>query len=185
MDFWEFVVRSEWPIVVGGAIWLLRRSLRDMFNRVNPTKVDAFGFTAEFERKLDKVEQLSPPPDHEDAAPTTAISGDSPQIPVLLPASPEAVILESWRQLEKATRQKLPQLKFKNFVLPLKESALKSNLYLTDDDIAVYQELRDLRNQVAYKDAPVSRADAIRYKEAAERFIQRLATLQAHMERAS
>jgi hypothetical protein len=97
MDFWEFLARSEWPIVIGGTIWLLRRSFQDMLSRVTPTKVDAFGFKAEFERTLDKVEQLTAPTDQKPA-----------QIEDLLLASPEAVILDSWRQLEAEVRAKGP-----------------------------------------------------------------------------
>jgi hypothetical protein len=166
MDFWEFVARSEWPIVVGGAIWLLRRPLQDMLSRVTPTKVDAFGLKAEFERTLDKVEQLTAPTDQRPA-----------QIDDVLPASPEAVILDSWRQLENAVREKLPS-KGRNILVPPKATELERQLNLSEDEIAAYQSLRKMRNQVAHENAPVSREDAIRFKEAAQRLLQRFVTAQ-------
>ena len=40
------------------ALWLVRRPLARMLDRVNPTKVDVWGFKAEFEKRLDKVDLL-------------------------------------------------------------------------------------------------------------------------------
>src|SRR3954471_13715273 len=95
MDVLEFVARSEWPIVVVVSVWLLRRSIRDMLNRISPTKIDAFGFKAEFERTLDKVDQLTPPADQKDLPILTL--NRSPKDAELIPASPEAIILDAWR----------------------------------------------------------------------------------------
>lgn len=40
---------------------MFRRPIREMINGLNVKKVDAWGFTAEFERGLDKVEVLTLP----------------------------------------------------------------------------------------------------------------------------
>jgi hypothetical protein len=60
VDFLEFVQRSEWPIIVGATLWIVRRPLVNLFERLNPTKVDAWGFSAEFEKTLNKIDALTP-----------------------------------------------------------------------------------------------------------------------------
>jgi len=178
MDVWEFVVRSEWPIVVGGTIWLLRQSFQDMLNRISPTKVDAFGFKAEFERTLEKVEQLTAPTD-EQKSPAMAFDSKPPDSSELIAVSPEAVVLESWRQLEKAVRQKIPDAKKGNITfLPLSLSTFKDQLKFSEDEIAAYKSLHRLRNEVAHSEITVTRAGALKFKEAADRLRNRLATNQ-------
>ena len=172
MDILEFLARSEWPIVVGVSVWLLRRSLRDMLNRINPTKLDAFGVKAGFESTLDKVEQLTPP-DEKDL-PILRLDNRPLKSADLISASPEAVILDSWRQLEKPVKQNRSPSNRKNLVLPLEAQELK-DLKFSDDEIAAYASLRKLRNQVAHSETPASREEAIRFKEATERLLQRLA----------
>ncbi|HEY1720915.1 MAG TPA: hypothetical protein VGG27_06695 [Magnetospirillaceae bacterium] len=70
MDPLDFIAKSEWPLVVLVTIFAVRRSLARMIDRVSPTKVDAWGFKAEFEKTLDKVELLtsSRPPNARSAA---------------------------------------------------------------------------------------------------------------------
>jgi hypothetical protein len=172
VDFWEFVARSEWPIVVGGTIWLLRRSFQEMLGRINPTKLDAFGFKAEFERTLDKVEQLTAPADQQ-KSPIMAFDSKPADTPELIQASPEAVILESWRQLENAARRKLPPPANK-IIFPVHPTRLADYLNFTEDEIAAFQSLRKLRNQIAHSDTPVSRDDAMRFKEVTERLLERV-----------
>ena len=61
MDILEFLARSEWPIVALVAVLVIRKPLGRMVDRVNPKKVDAWGFKAEFEKRLEKAELLVPP----------------------------------------------------------------------------------------------------------------------------
>jgi hypothetical protein len=52
VDILEFLAHSEWPIVVGGALLILRRPLSEMMGRMNLSKIDAWGLKAEFEKGL-------------------------------------------------------------------------------------------------------------------------------------
>ena len=58
MDFWEFLVRSEWPALAGVVIWLLHRPLKRMVEDVIPTRIDLWGAKAELEKRLSAVEAL-------------------------------------------------------------------------------------------------------------------------------
>ena len=91
MDVLEFLAASEWPLVAGLALWFLRRPLMRMADRVNPTKLDAWGLKAEFAEALDKVETLIPPTPR---ASSPALADQPPGGPMLtdpFPVSPSRV----------------------------------------------------------------------------------------------
>jgi hypothetical protein len=59
MDFFEFVQKSEWPVLVGGVIWYFREPIKQLLTELRLTKFAPWGLSAEFERRLDKVEDLT------------------------------------------------------------------------------------------------------------------------------
>lgn len=57
MDVWEFVQRSEWPVLIGGVLWYFRKPLTRVIDHLRPTKVSGFGLSAEFAIK--EAEELT------------------------------------------------------------------------------------------------------------------------------
>jgi hypothetical protein len=58
MTFWEFVVRSEWPIVVGGALFVFREPIKQLLESVTKLKVSGPGFHGELEAAVRKQARL-------------------------------------------------------------------------------------------------------------------------------
>ncbi|MDB5409590.1 MAG: hypothetical protein JWL84_4502, partial [Rhodospirillales bacterium] len=88
MDLLEFAARSEWPIVAGVAVFLVRQPLVKMIERLNPTNFDAWGLKIAFEQKLEKAELLAPVPEAEPTAPAP-VAPDSPDTVPLERAAPD------------------------------------------------------------------------------------------------
>jgi hypothetical protein len=188
VDILDFLARSEWPLVAGVALWLIRAPLIRMLDRVNPTKVDAWGFKAEFERTLTKVEALTPASEEEEKAALSALEGKGASEPLPPPpppreptalAPPEVTILESWRRIESLMRQmsdaQHPRISARFWNPPRKIDEAARELGLSDDEIAALMELRKLRNQVAHSiDAPVTPEDAARFQIVTERLLGRM-----------
>jgi hypothetical protein len=178
MDVWEFAAHSEWPIVVGGAVWFLRRSLREMMGRINPTKVDAWGFKAEFDKTLEKVEILT---SEKASNPTMAMDStletEKPK-PAALEA-PEIKILRAWNDLEVAMRKASPARRPGiKWITPKTIDEAAKDLKLGEDEIAAVNEMRELRNKVAHTGFTVlTRADAARYYDAANELIRRVSNV--------
>ncbi len=186
MDFLEFLSHLEWPLVASAALWLLRKPLQRMLGEVTPTKVDAWGFKAEFEKSLAKVELLAPavigklevtqeaqtlnatgqvalpPPSDEDKS-----SAEPPTL-----ASPDMIVLQAWRQLESRMR-KLSDAQ--GHSMPRRIEVAARELGLAADEVSALMELRKLRNNVAHSvDAPVTDAEATRFAAATENLLKRI-----------
>jgi len=192
VDVLEFLAHSEWPLIGGAALFVIRQPLVRMLDRVNPTKVDAWGLKAEFEKTLDKVELLAPPVTvtvshmaflEDSAAPVAVPSTPTeppPEAPFLVPASPETVILGAWGRLETLLREKmngkqhLPRLGLHwTPTYMLVDAAPQFGL--TPDETAALRELHKLRDQVAHSFSPsVTYADALRFRDAVDRLSARL-----------
>jgi hypothetical protein len=180
VDFWEFLAHSEWPIVVGGGIWLLRAPLAAMMSRINPTKVDAWGFKAEFEKSLDKVESLTTQNDSKDEFTPRLENVPEEEVRKIVLA-PQGTILDSWRILELTMRQmhdaKHPRVAGSSLWHPpssIEKAA--TELGLSPNEIESLLVLRKLRDDVAHSsDAPITWSDANRFKEAIDRLLSRMA----------
>ena len=197
MDYLQFVASFEWPIVVGGTLWITRKQLQDMLKRINLTEFEGLGIKATFEKVLDKVDILVPA-NSIDGAPIPSLIGkpaqpgeaefrtdevrsgepegrpNDNQIVWLNPndhaTSADSIILLSWRRLEAVMRRISG-----NQRLGFSITKTARDLKLTEDEVAALGELRKLRNQVAHNtDLPVSHAEAIRYAAAAERLLARI-----------
>jgi hypothetical protein len=189
VDILEFLAKSEWPLVVGGALWLLRRPISEMIDRLDPTKVDVLGFKAEFARRLEKVNLLTPPlvKPANLVQPKSFLAMDEqiskPQVTRIAPikqsvTSPDAIVLLAWRNLESTMRSlsdaKRPKIG-KLWTPPLRIEEAAKELGLSQDEVQALLELRQLRNKVAHSsDAPVSEDEAAQFREATERLLYRL-----------
>lgn len=194
MDTLDFLARSEWPAVTVVALWLIRAPLGRMLDRVSPTKLDAWGFKAEFEKALDKVDLLTAR-DHVErgAQPSTKEEAnvvDSQPNHVTPPpdleeylshqqtftATPVGIIHEAWDRLEnlvsKVVREEGVVGGFEWF-LPDVERALRRR-GLDGDEIAAIMELRRLKNRIYPSMGSLTIDDALRFKLAAERLMARL-----------
>ena len=59
MDFFEFVVGSEWPFVVGGTIVMFRHQIRRLLNHMHLKKLNVMGNEVELEPDLTNAERLA------------------------------------------------------------------------------------------------------------------------------
>jgi hypothetical protein len=186
VDILELIARSEWPVVVGGALLLFRRPIRDLIGRINLTKIDAWGLKAEFEKGLDKVDTLTPPKEEK---PTPKIAMDE-KLPSEEPKStlarlrakapsPEAIVLDAWSWLEADIRAMIDAIRPSQIgdlrIPPLKIDEAARELGLTEDEVQSLMTLRKLRNSVAHStETLVTWEDAMRFKEATERLLARM-----------
>jgi hypothetical protein len=186
VDIIELIVRSEWPVVVGGALLLFRRPVRELIARINLTKIDAWGLKAEFERELDKVDKLTPPKD--ESAKLQIPSGkeiDTSETRLRLRvsrpegASPEAAVLAAWSELEANMRAMIDAIHPRHIgtlstpSIKIDQAALE--LGLTDDEVASLLTLRRLRNGVAHSaETSITWDDAYRFMEATDRLLARM-----------
>jgi hypothetical protein len=183
-DIFDFIARSEWPIVVAGALLLFRRPLRELIGRVNLTKIDVWGFKAEFEKGLDKIEALTWT-ELTKAKPAIA-TDEKLQTDRLYPyssspagATPETLVLDSWRELEGTMRQMIdkmhPRLPGPLHTPPLRFESAAEELGLSADDVASLLLMRKLRNDLAHSaGAQITWDDALRFQKAARRMLRKL-----------
>jgi hypothetical protein len=181
VDLFELIARSEWPVVVGGALFLFRRPIRELFGRINLTKIDAWGLKAEFEKGLDKVEELTPDPKtivtdepfRLELKKWTEHKGDyiTALLPFLENMTPEAVVLDSWSRLEGEMRTMTDELHPRGGLPtpPLRIEGAAEELGLTKEEIESLMVLRRLRNKVAHSASrSLTWDDAERFKRASD-----------------
>lgn len=175
MDVLEFVARSEWPLATVLALFLLRKPLVEMLDRVSPTKIDAWGFKAEFERTLDKVDALTGP--LEEVAKTQRAAED---LDGAEKRSAEGLVLVSWQRLV-STLTELVKARDGEAAaqrVRTKPEEAARLLGLSDDEVQAIHDLRRLRNGVAHgRIEVVSESEAARFDDISWRLIGRLASI--------
>jgi hypothetical protein len=165
MDLWEFLARSEWPVVVAGTLFVFRVPIERKL--ASTVKASGLGVSFEFGEAIAKAEALVADPS------TSTPLGDK--------ATPEMIILDAWRQLvhqitciqggQSATAWLWDQSQF---------NEATGRLGLTDDETAALRELRAIRDRVAHTvGVPITPADAERFKQVTQRLTQRLAQIKA------
>ena len=170
----NLVQSLAWPVAVGFAVWLLRPELRDLLRLLK--RVKAGPVEAEFDREVKdlraETEAGSPAPE---ARP--AIRAQTDPLVELAAKHPRAAILEAWRLVEFAivrlanSRDLLPpgveRIPAHHVIRVITKEELLSN-----EDLALYYDLRNLRNQAAHAvDFEPSEAAAIDYVKLAQRFV--------------
>lgn len=178
MDALAFIAKLveslAWPVAAVFAVWSLRPELRDLLRLVK--KVKAGPIEAEFDREVKdlraETEAGAPAPE---ALP--AVRAQTDPLLELAAKLPRAAILEAWRLVEFATirlvnsRDLLPpgvdRIPSHHVIrLVTKEQLLSA------EDLALYYDLRNLRNQAAHAvDFEPSEAAAIDYVKLAQRFV--------------
>jgi len=166
MDFWEFLARSEWPLVVGGALLVFREAIRRKLD--STVKASGLGVSLEFSEAIAKAEAL--------------VADSSTSIPLGDKATPEMIILEAWRHLaHQISRAQGGQSATTWLWNPSRFRGAAGLLGLTDDEVAALIELREIRNRVAHTvGAPISPTEAERFKQVTQRLIQKLTRIKAH-----
>jgi hypothetical protein len=184
MDVLEFISKSEWPVVAGVALWLLRQPFQRMMDRVNLTKIDLLGLRAEFKKVLDKVDLLAPEDRTKRSAKPKASSrlqddqaNDTAQVGHLgMHPTPEILVLETWADLEDVVQELSGTLPL-SLRYPKREiDQVVRDLGLNSDEVSALLELRHLRNLVASNvDASVTTLEAMRFQSATRRLLTKLA----------
>lgn len=197
MDWLEFISRSEWPIVVAGTILVLRTQLQALIGQISPTKLDAWGIKAEFERKLEQIEALTradpamPEPEvpGEGGGPNSA-PVDRTATDTNVPSSwaqkhlnryrhtsPETALIKGWEGLDRAIRVTAVlagrDIKSSRVSVPLLQQ-----IGLNHDELKIFRDLRSLRNRVAHADTAtaITWEDASRFLDAIDRLSRKLKT---------
>jgi hypothetical protein len=194
MDWVEFAARSEWPVVVGGSILLFYRPIKALISGLRLRKFEGWGVKAEFERGLDKVEQLAPPKEQlplkelrrldfrENAAPQTNYA-DGLLSFFYDNVSPEALVLDTWSRVEGDMRAMTDALRPQVGNVrtpPFRFEEAAHRLGLSEAEIDSLTVLRKLRNSVAHSsDRSLSWDDAARFKKSSESL---LATMKKNWE---
>ena len=178
MDTLTFVSKLiealAWPLSLAFVAWLLRAEIRELLRLVK--KLKAGPVEAEFDREIHTLRaeaeagKLSPEP---------ALSAGSQSDPLLDLAArhPRAAILEAWRSVEFAmlrlanARDLLPPGLDK---VPSRHvvGVIAKNELLAPEELALYYDLRNLRNQAAHAtDFEPSEAGAIDYVKLVQGFV--------------
>lgn len=181
MGVFEFITALAWPSVVAFGIWTFRDQTRGMMDRILPTKLDAWGFKAEFEKRLEKVEILTKNESSEVLTSNQAALPPPEQqtFKLDLTKPPEMRILRAWNRLGK-TIQRYPDGRLRtetNLRWDTSEwiDTASREIGLTADEAAALKELQALRNKVAHNvEATLSDNDATRYEEASARLAHQI-----------
>ncbi|MGA0611779.1 hypothetical protein [Caldimonas sp. KR1-144] len=176
MDTLTFIAKLAeflaWPIATVVLVFLLRGEIKGLLRYVK--KVKAGPVEAEFEREVKELKaaaeaepQLLPPPE-----------GATPEKQMLLQLvqiNPRSAVLEAWRGVEDSS---IRVIQNKALYVPEREAssplavirALNKAGVITPEEIALYHDLRALRNQAAHAQdfAPTTDA-ALNYIELAGR----------------
>lgn len=170
----NLVQSLAWPVAIAFAVWLLRPDLRDLLRILK--KVKAGPVEAEFDREVkdlrSETEAAAPAPE---ARP--GVRAQTDPLVELAAKHPRAAILEAWRLVEFTTlrlansRDLLPpgvdRIPSHHVVRAITKEQL-----LSAEDLALYYDLRNLRNQAAHAmDFEPSEAAAIDYVKLAQRFV--------------
>ena len=206
MDWLDFIAKSEWPVVVGGALLLFRKPITQLLLSLRPKKIKGFGLDAEFEIGLQKAEALTddaplaiPSPISGEAqpndgrAPNSSGTLSSATSPIRHTADaewstmpegvyrtvPVFVILQVYAALEATIRRAVIVL----YPDQRGRRSISGDAHLigfSEDEQAALRELRLLRNKVVHEpEVEVTRSEAERFQAVAERLINRLKEIEA------
>jgi hypothetical protein len=176
LDILEFLARSEWPAVAVGVLWILRRPIAALIDRINITKLNVWGVTAEFDRSLEKVETTLTPTNGKKDERTTKEPSSIPKLMYSFNVSPEVMILDAWSWVEVTMRNLLEELEpgsKEPYEMQFDFATAGRKLGLRSDEVDSLLTLQGLRNLVAHSGgAPISWEEAARFKKAAEQLRQ-------------
>jgi hypothetical protein len=166
----HLVGHLAWPILIGLGVVLFRSSIPQLLDRVESLVIDAKGKTEiKFAKKIDQIEEqllqrhlqkgLSTQTD-------VGVERTSYAVPYVAKLAatyferlndipPELLVMEAWNKVERALIERAPNAG------PLVDRYVKGRL--SKDEIAVLDQLRELRNEVVHRGIKVSNVDAVRF----------------------
>lgn len=175
MDWLTFIVEllkaTAWPVAAIVIAFLFRRQIRDLLTRIKKGKIGP----AEFEFEQD-VRELA-----EDLTAAVPIEPVPPAEVALASLNPRAAILEVWVKVETvmsrlANSRNVDSRRGRGSLYQAR--LLYKAGAITNDDMAMFNDLRVLRNQAAHdEDFSPSVDSAIQYVRLAESLISRLTAL--------
>ncbi|AON55453.1 hypothetical protein [Herbaspirillum seropedicae] len=189
MGWFEFIAALTaslaWPIVAIVALIVLRKHLVELLAKV--TKLSLPGVEAEFRSGLEQVEALTwssvKSAAQENEGVRYSIGSPAPVLerdPLALQANPTGVIMEAWKELEAAARDRLTDagVPFAAIAAPGSMSifgALWEKGFIAESDFNSIQELRKLRNVAAHESSrSLTPIDAERFRKIVEAIILRI-----------
>jgi hypothetical protein len=186
LDILDFIARSEWPVVVGGSIVIFYRPIKRLLAGISLKKIEGWGIKAEFEKGLDKVDELTPPIERSKLEEAHRFR-DSDEFrasytDALLPflyenVSPEAIVLDTWSRVEGDMRAMIDALHppaGNSRTQPFAFDKAGRELGLASHEIISLEVLRKLRNRIAHTaDRSLSWEDAARFKQSSDRLLSK------------
>lgn len=188
LDFIASVVGSlAWPLAVVIIVWLLRREIQGLLERLEKVRHKDTEATF-FARKVDQIaervsEQSELSSGRQPTPEATEGRDDRAAAPVFTPRElameldghPPSIVLESWDILERLLREKasLHGLKAESLAGTLSAMAKAGLITGTQRDLIV--ELSTLRNAVAHSDTHVHYRSAMKYSGAVASLVRKLA----------
>ena len=181
MDILTFISKLvdslAWPVASTVLVFMLKDEIKRLLPFVK--KLKAGPVEAEFEREVKELKataeaqpEILPPPE--------GITPERQMLLQLVQVNPRSAVLEAWRGIEEAS---IRVIQNKAVYVPEKESrfplsvvrALNKSSLLTSDELALYHDLRSLRNQAAHvQDFAPNTDAALNYIELAGRLRQAL-----------
>jgi hypothetical protein len=178
VDLLEFFAHTEWPAVAAGALWIIRKPIAALIDRVNITKLNAWGFTAEFEKSLNRIENTLTPAKEKKDERTIKESSNAPKLMYSFNISPEVMILDAWSWIEVTMRNLLEELEPASkepYEMQFDFATAGRKLGLRNEEVDPLLTLQGLRNLVAHSGGvPISWEEAARFKKATEQLRQRM-----------
>lgn len=181
MDNLTFIAKLveflAWPVASLLVVVFLRKQISDLLPHVK--KFKAGPIEAEFERELKEL-RATAPVDSQSAPVQDQLTPERQVLLQLVQVSPRSAVLEAWRGIESSAVRLVQE---KGIYVPEREArsplammrAIAQGNHLSSEDIALYHDLRALRNQAAHLDDFNPSAEAaISYLELASRLRQSL-----------
>lgn len=172
LEFISAIVRSlAWPLTLLVAVMLMRKPLAELLPALSKMKLRDVEF--EFSRTLERAQVVTAeaiPKEHQVSVENTP----APHGERRLGSFPRGALLDAWIQVQDAAirlvRARYPeqaagQLRDTNSLV----AALRGTGALTPEQMALFEDLRNLRNVAAHSAyLPLSDIDAIKYVASAE-----------------
>jgi hypothetical protein len=166
------VAQLYWPLIVGGALILFRKPVRELLGRIRT--YEGLGQKLEFGERLAVAENSA-----EEAAQSVSLEGNPEQRPPLQPNSlvrqaetnPSFVVLQSWDQITYAladlARAAKLGLEIRASIFRALSEMQKMNL-VNEEFVKAVSEFQDLRNRVAHGRHNPTPGEAVAYAESAQ-----------------
>ena len=186
MNWMEFIVKLvealAWPVLTAIAFFSLKKNLLSLFPFLKRLKLT--DIELEFEQRTAEAAELVGKTLSRSPVSPVAETLDDPikdRIMTLIEVAPQAAVLESWKQVERAAKNLMRTrglvTEAKRLIGPLElKKCLTKIKGLNDDQIEAFSRLRSARNAVVHSaDFVIPQAQAVEYVETALELAKQLA----------